>query len=286
MGGDAGPMLANVAGRVLGVLSALRSRGGGFGNLANYMAARGRAMSDPNARAALTPFGAGFYQIGGGMQPGPAGPATIGGVAAPSDFMGPTIPTLVGPAQSLFVQPGQPGRSVWKADLPALAPAGAGEPGAEERAPPLAGRAQSLCVPPGRPARSVWKAALPALAPEAAVEQAAQERIRLDLQSPDTATRARAKKAAKIPLTPGDNQALIAGHKRFLTHRPPSRNSLHRAGRGALLSRQPVPARHVPDARGRHAAGPPAARAGAWRRPQAGRGARTRRASYTRRGRS
>src|SRR4029453_639633 len=150
MGGDAGSMLANVAGRVLGVLSALPSRGGGFGNLANYMAARQRAMSDPNARAALTPFGAGFYQIGGGMEPGPPGPSTIGGVAAPADFMGPTIPTPAGPAQSLFVQPGQPGPAVWKPHLPALAP-------------------------------------------EAAVEQAAQEQIRLGLQGPDPATRARAK---------------------------------------------------------------------------------------------
>jgi hypothetical protein len=160
MGGDAGSMLANVAGRVLGVLSALPSRGGGFSNLANYMAGRQRAMSDPNARAALTPFSAGFYQIGGGTEPGPP---TVGRVAAPADFMGPTIPTPAGPAQSLFVQPGP----------------------------------------------AVWKPHLPALAPEAAVEQAAQERIRIDLQSPDTATRARAKQLAKIPLTPEETNALV-----------------------------------------------------------------------------
>jgi hypothetical protein len=98
MGGDAGPMLANVAGRVLGVLSALPSRGGGFSNLANYMAARGRAMSDPNARAALTPFGAGFYQIGGDVRPTT--------VAQPRDFLGPPAP----------------GPSVWQPNLPPLAP--------------------------------------------------------------------------------------------------------------------------------------------------------------------
>src|SRR4030095_9116836 len=156
MGGDAGSMLGNVAGRCLGVLSALPSRGGGFSNLANYMAARQRAMSDPNARAALTPFGAGFYQIGGGMEPGPPGPATSRAVAAPSRVgagasravcWGRRIPTPAGPAQSLFVQPGQPGPAVWKPHLPALAP-------------------------------------------EAAVEQAAQERIRLDLPNPATHTRA------------------------------------------------------------------------------------------------
>src|SRR4030095_1090118 len=98
MGGDAGSMLGNVAGRVLGVLSALPSRGGGFSNLANYMAARGRAMSDPNARAALTPFGAGFYQIGGDVRPT--------AVAPPRDFLGPPAP----------------GPSVWQPNLPALAP--------------------------------------------------------------------------------------------------------------------------------------------------------------------
>jgi hypothetical protein len=98
MGGDAGPMLANFAGRALGVLSALPSRGGGFSNLANYMAARQRAMSDPNARAALTPFGAGFYQIGGDVRPTP--------VAQPRDFLGPPAP----------------GPSVWQPNLPALAP--------------------------------------------------------------------------------------------------------------------------------------------------------------------
>src|SRR4030095_3983851 len=133
MGGDAMPMLANVAGRVLGVLSALPSRGGGFSNLATYMAARGRALSHPNARAALTPFGAGFYQIGGGMEPGPPGPSTIGGVAAPADFMGPTIPTPGRPAQRRFVQPGQPAPAVWKPHLPALAPEAAVEQAAQEQ---------------------------------------------------------------------------------------------------------------------------------------------------------
>src|SRR4029450_12493539 len=97
MGGDAGSMLGNIAGRVLGVLSALPSRGGGFSNLANYMAARQRAMSDPNARAAPTPFGAGFYQIGGGMEPTPAGPGYYAPVAAPNEFMGPMMATPGGP---------------------------------------------------------------------------------------------------------------------------------------------------------------------------------------------
>src|SRR4029453_14549859 len=177
MGGDASSMLANFAGRVLGVLSALPSRGGGFGNLANYMAARGRAMAGPNARAGLAPFGAGFSQIGGGLQPGPAGPATIGGVAAPADFMGPTIPTPAGPAQSLFVQPGQPGPAVWKAHLPALAP-------------------------------------------EAALAEEAHRRTVADLQSPDLATRARAKQAAKIPLAPEEQQALVASASEFMQTAP------------------------------------------------------------------
>jgi hypothetical protein len=159
MGGDAGSMLGNVAGRLLGVLSALPSRGGGFSNLANYMAARQRAMSDPNARAALTPFGAGFYQIGGETQ---AGPGTYQPVAPPADFMGPTIPTPAGPMDVQYV------------------------PGARR-----------------------WQPNLPPLAPEAAVKQAAQEQIRLGLQSPDVATRARAKQEANIPLTPEETNALI-----------------------------------------------------------------------------
>src|SRR4029453_11791012 len=163
MGGDAGSMLGNIAGRVPGVFSALPSRGGGFSNLANYMAARQRAMSDPNARAALTPFGAGFYQIGGGMEPTSAGPGYYAPVASPNEFMGPLMATPAGPMEYV----------------------------------------------PGQPGPSVWKARLPALAPEAAVEQAAQEQIRLGLQSPDVATRARAKQLAKIPLTPEETNALV-----------------------------------------------------------------------------
>src|SRR4029450_1955633 len=120
MGGDAGSMLGNVAGRVLGVLSALPSRGGGFSNLANYMAARQRAMSDPNARAALTPFGAGFYQIGGGMQPGPG---SFAPVASPKEFMGPGLNPAAPAAPETFTPPAfVPGAPVWKADLPPLHP--------------------------------------------------------------------------------------------------------------------------------------------------------------------
>jgi hypothetical protein len=168
MGGDAGSMLGNVAGRVLGVLSALPSRGGGFSNLANYMAARQRAMSDPNARAALTPFGAGFYQIGGGMQPGPGRYAPV---ASPSEFMGPTIPTAAGPSEFM----------------------------------------------PGAP---VWKPNLPALAPEAALAEEAQRRTVADLQSPDLATRARAKQAAKITLLPEEQEALLAEARKFVETAP------------------------------------------------------------------
>jgi hypothetical protein len=88
------------------------------------MAARQRAMSDPNARAALTPFGAGFYQIGGGMEPGPG---RFAPVAAPSEFMGPTIPTAAGPSEFI------PGPSVWKPSLPALAPEAALKEEAQRR---------------------------------------------------------------------------------------------------------------------------------------------------------
>jgi Transglycosylase SLT domain/N-acetylmuramoyl-L-alanine amidase len=125
MGGDAGSMLGNVAGRVLGVLSALPSRGGGFSNLANYMAARQRAMSDPNARAALTPFGAGFYQIGGGMRPELAPTPEV---AAPAEFMGPTIPTAAGPAAVAALP-----RTRWMPSLPPLAPEAALKEEAQRR---------------------------------------------------------------------------------------------------------------------------------------------------------
>src|SRR4030095_5001139 len=121
MGGDAMPMLANVAGRVLGVLSALPSRGGGFGNLANYMAARGRAMSDPNARAALTPFVSVSYNSGAGMEPTPAGPGYYAPVASPKEFMGPMMATPAGPMEYV---PGQPGPSGWKPHLPAVGATG------------------------------------------------------------------------------------------------------------------------------------------------------------------
>jgi hypothetical protein len=171
MGGDAGSMLANVAGRALGVLSALPSRGGGFSNLASYMARRQQAMADPNIRAALTPFGAGFYQIGGGTQ---AGPGTYQPVAPPADFMGPTIPTAAGPMDVQYM------------------------PGARR-----------------------WVPNLPSLAPEAALEEEAHRRLVVDLQSPELATRARAKQAAKIPLTAEENQALVSGTSEFLRTAPP-----------------------------------------------------------------
>src|SRR4029434_1857992 len=93
MGGDASSMLGNVAGRVLGVLSALPSRGGGFSNLANYMARRQEAMSDPSKRAALTALSAGFYNIGGGVEATSAGPGYYAPVASPRDFMGPMMQT-------------------------------------------------------------------------------------------------------------------------------------------------------------------------------------------------
>jgi Transglycosylase SLT domain/N-acetylmuramoyl-L-alanine amidase len=174
MGGDAGSMLANVAGRALGVLSALPSRGGGFSNLANYMAARQRAMSDPTARAALTPFGAGFYQIGGGMQPTPAGPGYYAPVARPGEFMGPLMQT--------------PGATI-----------------AEPKA--------FLDYVPGQLGPSVWRPHLPALAPETALKEEAQRRTLAGLQSADVITRARAKQDAGIPLAPEETDALIAAGK-------------------------------------------------------------------------
>jgi hypothetical protein len=174
MGGDAGSMLGNIAGRVFGVLSALPSRGGGFSNLANYMARRQQAMSDPNVRAGLTPFSAGFYNIGGGMEPTPAGPGYYAPVASPRDFMGPTMPTPAGPMEYV----------------------------------------------PGRPGPSVWKPHLPALAPEAALQQEAYQQAQIGLQSTDVATRARAKQAAKIPLTADETQALVADASATLPNLP------------------------------------------------------------------
>jgi hypothetical protein len=182
MGGDASSKIAEYAGRALGVLSALPSRGGGFSNLANYMAARGRAMSDPNARAALTPFSAGFYNIGGGMEQTPAGPGYYAPVASPRDFMGPMMATPAGPND----------------------PYGG---------PPME-------YVPGQPGPSVWKPHLPALAPEAALQEEAFRQAQVDLQSPDVATRARAKQAAKIPLTPDETQALVAGAAEMLPGLP------------------------------------------------------------------
>jgi hypothetical protein len=115
MGGDAGSMLGNIAGRALGVLSALPSRGGGFSNLANYMARRQAALADPEFRATLggSPFSAGFYQVGGGMQPTPGYYAPV---ASPKEFMGPMMPTPAGPMDYV------PGGRVWQPDLPPLSP--------------------------------------------------------------------------------------------------------------------------------------------------------------------
>jgi hypothetical protein len=108
--------LENVAGRILGGLSALPTRGAGFGNLLNYMGQRERMMADPNSRAALvgSPFMAGLYQIGGGETPGAP---TATPIVAPQDFIGPTIPTAAGPASGYTVAPGP---SVWQPDLPPL----------------------------------------------------------------------------------------------------------------------------------------------------------------------
>jgi hypothetical protein len=173
MGGDAGSMLGNIAGRALGVLSALPSRGGGFSNLANYMARRQAALADPAFRASLagSPFSAGFYQVGGGEQ---AGPGTYKPVAPPSDFMGPTIPAPAGPMDVQYM----PGMRRWQPNLPPLSP-------------------------------------------EVALQQEAYQRTLADLQSPDLAARARAKQAAKIPLLPEEQQALIAGASEFMQTAPP-----------------------------------------------------------------
>jgi Phage tail lysozyme len=113
MGGDAGGMLANVAGRGLGALAALeslRSPGG----LASFMLQRQRFLTDPSLRESLvgSPFTSGFYQIGGErVSPGQQL------VAAPAEFMGPTIPTAAGPAELGRL----PAR--WMPSLPPLGPA-------------------------------------------------------------------------------------------------------------------------------------------------------------------
>jgi Transglycosylase SLT domain len=172
MGGDAMPMLANVAGRVLGVLSALPSRGGGFSNLGNYMARRKAALSDPEFRATLSgsPFTSGFYQIGGG--PGPSSPGYYAPVASPRDFMGPMMATPAGPMDYV---PGTAGR---------------------------------------------WEPRLPPLSPRLGLAQEQNEQILRDLQSPDVAVRARAKQAARIPLTPEEQQAQIAEAQTFVESQP------------------------------------------------------------------
>jgi N-acetylmuramoyl-L-alanine amidase len=112
MGGDAGSMLANVAGRGLGAFAALESlRSGG---LANFMLNRQRFLTDPALRETLvgSPFASGFFQVGGErVSPGPQL------IAAPPGFMGPTIPTPAGPAEFGRL----PAR--WMPSLPPLAPA-------------------------------------------------------------------------------------------------------------------------------------------------------------------
>jgi hypothetical protein len=172
MGGDASSMLANIAGRTLGVLAALPSRGGGFSNLANYMARRQAALSDPEFRATLSgsPFSSGFYQIGGG--PGPSSPGYYAPVAAPRDFMGPMMATPAGPMDYV---PGAAGR---------------------------------------------WEPRLPPLSPRLGLAQEQNQQILRDLQSPDVAVRARAKQAARIPLTPEEQQAQIAEAQQFVESQP------------------------------------------------------------------
>jgi hypothetical protein len=112
MGGDAGSMLANVAGRGLGAFAALESlRSGG---LANFMLNRQRFLTDPALRETLvgSPFASGFFQVGGErVSPGQQL------IAAPPGFMGPTIPTPAGPAEFGRL----PAR--WMPSLPPLAPA-------------------------------------------------------------------------------------------------------------------------------------------------------------------
>ncbi len=112
MGSDTGSTFANVAGRGIGVLAALQSLGSP-GGLANFMLQRQRLLTDPALRETLvgSPFASGFFQVGGErVSPGRAL------VAAPSAFMGPTIPTAAGPAE-LGWAPAE-----WRPRLPPLGP--------------------------------------------------------------------------------------------------------------------------------------------------------------------
>ena len=87
--------IENIAGRGIGLLAAASAiKGGGLGN---YMMARARMLGDPNFRSTLidSPFTSGFFGLGQGAGPTPAGPAgtATGGVAQPADMVGPPAPS-------------------------------------------------------------------------------------------------------------------------------------------------------------------------------------------------
>jgi len=184
MDSPVGNALKNVAGYGVGTLAALTTiKGGGLGP---YLMNRQRLMSDPGFRASLagSPFAAGVFGVSGETGPAPAAPsfpAPGGGVAQPSDFVGPPAPgqVVAPPAQTAAGQ------------LPA--PTAFNVPGYM----PGGGRA--------------WMPSLPAYDPKAALEQRGLATMELGIGSQDAGQRAQYKMAAGIPL---DDSEIVAATKR------------------------------------------------------------------------
>jgi hypothetical protein len=171
-----------VAGFGVGTLAALDTiKGGGLGS---YLMNRQRLMSDPGFRASLegSPFQAGIFGVTGSTGPAPAPPsagmypatAATGGVAQPSDMVGPP----------------PPGQQVAPPQMPA--PTAQNVPGYE----------------PGTP--RAWHPLFSPYDPEQALKQQGFATSQIGLGSPDEGVRAQSKMAAGIPLTDPEMAAAVS----------------------------------------------------------------------------
>src|SRR5499427_903925 len=188
--------IENVAGRGVGLLAGLASiKGGG---LLNYMMQRERMMNDPSFRAGLqgSPFAAGLFGIGGGMQPaaGPSGGMpSAGGVTPPGALFGP-------PAPGETQMPGAP-------QMPAEAGGGA-----------------NIGYVPGYVPGQLrqWQPDLPPYSPDVALEQQAKATLALGVRDATSdLARGQAKIAAGIMPSASERNALIGTAKQLISDAGP-----------------------------------------------------------------
>src|SRR5215475_1271374 len=182
MDSPAGNTLKNIAGYGVGTLAALTTiKGGGLGP---YLMNRQRLMSDPGFRASLagSPFAAGVFGVSGETGPAPAAPsfpAPGGGVAQPSDFVGPPAPGQVVAPPAQAAQGQLPAPTAF--NVPGYMPGG--------------GRA--------------WMPSFPAYDPKAALEQRGLATAELGLGSQEAGMRGQYKMAAGIPLDDAEMNAVV-----------------------------------------------------------------------------